>query len=205
MQFIQDGGLSCVRYYLAVHSAALEAHARGVIQSVGRLVGRLVCQCGAENRWSVWIYSDASLAVAACGCNGSSLPVYIGEPPKPELKAGREPSLASSNVVRCDCGAERDFRLAIAIGYPGDVPALGTVSAECAQEVAIAGHCGRCQKVTTLWRLTRTQPPIVRGDETWIKRIQGLGFGSHGQSAHPITEGAKYPPLIAARCPQSGP
>jgi len=180
-----------VRYYLVVHSDALEDHTRGELQSMGKLVGRLVCQCGAENGWSLWPHPDASLAVAACGCNGSSLPVYIGEPPTPELKAGREPCPADSNPVYCDCGAEWRFRLAIAIGYPGEVPVLGTVSAECAQEVIIAGQCGRCNRITTLWRLTLAQPPSIRGDEAWVKRIQGLGFGCPGRWAHPSVDGAK--------------
>ena len=177
MQFPQDGGLSCVRYYLATRNDGLEEFALATMESAGRHVGRLICQCGAEDYWALHRFADRPLVLLECACNGSALPVYIGEPPFEGWTVDPYPNYTGSVVDNCDCGADGRYRLAIGIGYPGDVPKLGTLDVERAQEVLIAAQCGGCDNTKIAWHLRMPEPPMIVGDEPWIRIIQGLGFG----------------------------
>jgi len=179
MQFPQDGGLSCVRYYLASRDDALNQFAHAQMQSAGVHVGRLICQCSADNYWDAYEFLDGPLVILSCGCNGSSLPVYIGKPP---FENGRtvepEPSYAEPRAKQCRCGKEWCNSISIGIGYPGPVPPLGTVDVERAQEVLIAAECKECGNTEVKWHLRLPAPPMIVGDEPWIRSIQGLGYGS---------------------------
>lgn len=168
MGFPDDGGLSCVRYYLAHRGDALEHRVEDLLRTNGRLVGRLVCQCGAENQWGVWPHR--LWACASCACNGSSLPIYIGAPPRPEGPDTLRP-------VTPSCGHMDGGRVVVGIGYQGQVPPLDrTVEVERAQEVLVGCECVWCGQFWVAWELHLDCPPEIRGDEPWLQRIQGYGF-----------------------------
>ena len=179
MQFYQDGGLSCIRYYLAAQDSDLEAAARSRMVSSVCHVGIMICQCKAEDSWQVYRYPDRPMVVLACGCNGSSIPVYIGEPPFGPLSnhyASEE--IPIGKMVGCDCSETFSDRLAIGIGYPSDIPPLGTLEVEIAQEVVIVAHCKKCNGTFTRWSLVLPSPPTITGSEPWIRIIQGFRFGA---------------------------
>ena len=53
MQFPQDGGLSCVPYFLAKRDPELEGEAMSLMASRARHVGSMICQCKADKWWQV--------------------------------------------------------------------------------------------------------------------------------------------------------
>lgn len=177
MQFPQDGGLSCVRYYLAIRNSPLERFVQTQMQSIGRHVGTLVCQCNSDDCWVIHTFPENTHVLLHCGCNGSTLPVYIGEPPFEGRRADTEPTFSNSTVLRCACGTSAN-QVAIGIGYPGEIPKPGTLDVEHAVEVLIAGHCMGCETTDTRWHLTLTEPPVVSVDKPWIRIIQDFRFGS---------------------------
>ncbi len=167
MDFPQDGGLSSVRYFLEDDGSVLVQEARRQVASPTTVAGRLRCQCGAaELCWA--IRSHESWTRLDCTCNGSSLPVYVGPPPGGRATPGAE--------VRCPRCSKSAFSVAVSVGY-GDapLPQLGTMEAECAKEVVVFCLCG-CGERFTGWSLRLPSPFKARGDEPWLKRVQGLGF-----------------------------
>jgi hypothetical protein len=156
MDFPKDGGLSCVRYYLSERSDDAEAVVRRELRAPGRVVGRFVCQCGAEDHW--WVADGGDSAWLTCDCNGSTIPIYLGAPP-----ARRERP-----------GAGRAGIVIVGIGYPGAIPPLGTIDVERALEVVVAVARPGCDVVEVVWEVHLDEPPRIRGDEPWIRRIQGL-------------------------------
>jgi hypothetical protein len=178
MQFPQDGGLSCVRYYLDKRDPELEAEAFSLMVSRARHVGSMICQCKADRWWHVCPHPNQQFAVLACGCNGSSIPVYIGEPPFGPLSGHWAfEELPAAEIQPCACGGMFGDRLAIGIGYPESVPPLGSLDVERAQEVVIVGRCTKCGGTFLRWNLQLPEPPTINGDEPWIKVIQGFDFG----------------------------
>jgi len=178
MQFPQDAGLSCVRYYLDTRDSELEATARSQMISRGCCVGTMVCQCKAESSWQIVHHLDLSAVELFCGCNGSSIPVYIGKPPSLRLPQSETADVLPPGVTRsCPCGKGYCHRLAIGIGYPDKVPALGTLDVERALEIVIARSCKHCSSVVIEWHHQLLEPPAIQGDEPWIRIIQGYGFG----------------------------
>jgi hypothetical protein len=171
MDFPKDGGLSCVRHFLEARDPILEEYALAPpfprFSSPGRLSGSLVCQCNAWNSWRTRLPLDASFAVVICGCNGSSLPIYIGAPPT--LQAGQR---LGTNY--CPNQHETDGAMAVGIGYPGAVPELGTLEVERAQELTLAVRCRRCDTIFLAFHLRLPAPPTITGREPWVKGIQGL-------------------------------
>jgi hypothetical protein len=176
MQFPQDGGLSCVRYYLAERNDALEDFARSRLTAAGRHVGGLICQCGADKSWQVLGYAGKPFVVLNCGCNGSSLPIYLGEPPFDIASFYSGPPSENAYTRVCGCGSDHANRIAIGIGYPGDVPQLGTLDVERAQEVVVAAECQSCKTIGSRWNRWLSRLPKIEGDEPWIRVIQGLNF-----------------------------
>ena len=178
MQFPQDGGLSCIRYYLAERDPELEAEAFVLMASPARHVGSMICQCKADRWWQVLHPQSQEFVVLCCGCNGSSLPVYIGEPPfGPLSDSWARHELPEVQMHSCACGGTFGDRLAIGIGYPETVPPLGSLDVERAQEVAIVGRCTKCSGTFLRWKLQLPEPPTINGNEPWIKVIQGFDFG----------------------------
>ncbi len=175
MQFPQDGGVSCLRYHLSARNDGLEAFARELVSSDGICAGHLVCQCGADDCWFYSVAADGTFAVAYCGCNGSSLPIYIGPPPnQARLKGGQS--------SRCRAGHDIYGPLVVAIGYAGSVPRLGTLDVERAAEVAVVLECRACAGTRVAWSWRPSPPIVIRGDEPWLDSIQGsMGwFARHG-------------------------
>jgi hypothetical protein len=164
MDFIKDGGLNCVRHYLFEEAHEIEELATGALQSPGKVVGQLTCVCKAKDSWGLGVSSDQSWAMAWCGCNGSSLPLYIGAPKKGVPSRGA-----------CPSGCELPFgRIGVGIGYPKAVPPNGTVDAERATEIVVISNCKSCGKTWNAWTLKLSNPPAITGDEPWLRRIQGL-------------------------------
>jgi len=165
MDFAKDGGLNCVRHFLFEEGHKIEEVARQALQSPGKVVGQLNCVCKATDLWFLRISSDQARATAWCGCNGSGLPLYIGAP----KKAGEEVSTACPSGCKSPMG-----RLAIGIGYAGVVPPNGTIDAERAVEIVVISHCKGCETIWPVWTLRLTSPPEIKGNESWLRRIQGL-------------------------------
>jgi hypothetical protein len=183
MQFPQDAGLSCIRYYLTNRDELLEEAARSELQSPARCVGTMVCQCGADSAWGVLRPVDPRFVVLECGCNGSSIPVYIGQPPfGPLSDRFATDELPPCTADACACGERFKNRLAIGIGYAKTVPPLGTLDVERAQEVVVLSRCLACGRVGVRWRRQLARPPLIVGDEPWIRIIQGFQFGKAGAS-----------------------
>ncbi len=155
-----------MRFYLARRDPELEHAAEKALSVPGRTAGSLVCVCSATDSW--YVSTGSSSASATCGCNGSSLEVYIGEPPNP--------SQPRPTSVHCPSHPDRGLTIAIAIGYPGPVPPLGTLDVEQAMQLAIAARCMECDGIWLAWKLHLPASPTITGNEPWIKRIQGLGF-----------------------------
>ena len=178
MQFPQDAGLSCIRYYLAKRDDELECEAFALMVSRARHVGSMICQCKADRWWQVLHPQSPRFVVLSCGCNGSSIPVYIGAPPfGPLSNSWAEEELPNVEVQPCACGGTFGDRLAIGIGYPESVPRLGSLDVERSQEVVIVGRCTKCSGTFLRWQLHLPHPPKIIGDEPWIKVIQGFQFG----------------------------
>jgi hypothetical protein len=163
MNFPQDGGLSCVRYYLNEEDTPVEQAALGALTSPGRCVGMLTCQCSAKDYWT--LYTAPKRAELWCGCNGSVLPLYIGEPPLTGLRK-------RGTWWHCECGGDIG-PAAIAIGYPGDVPALGSMGVEEAKELAVAIGCAACSTPRLAWHYAREEALTLDGNEPWLSGIQG--------------------------------
>jgi hypothetical protein len=172
MNFQQDGGLSCVRYHLrAPLKDSLEALTAHALEARSKVVGRLNCHyCGEVDSWSVGYCTSRNYLKAGCGCNGSVLPVYIGAPPEQDLD--------DWTTCRCPDCHEAILSLALGIGYTYDaVPNLGTLDVERAVALAAGLRCRACQREFVGWRLSRSQPPDILGEEPWLRRIQGLHPG----------------------------
>jgi hypothetical protein len=166
MEFPQDGGLSCVRsFLLPARDDSLETLACAALTGArSRVAGRLLCQCGGVDLWGV--RSSPEVLRACCGCNGSTLPVYLGAPPSPRG------DLAD---WRCPACTQQPMAVTIAVGYPQEsLPALGTLDAERAVGVAVALRCVSCGHEALGWSRILHEPPAIRGDEPWLDRIQGL-------------------------------
>ena len=134
MQFPQDAGLSCVRYYLTRRDAELESETFAAMVSRARHVGSMICQCKADRSWQVLHPHSPRFVVLACGCNGSSIPVYVGEPPfGPLSESFAAKELPDAELRQCACGATFSDRLGIGIGYPESIPTLGSLDVERAQ------------------------------------------------------------------------
>jgi hypothetical protein len=122
--------------------------------------------------------------VLVCGCNGSSLPLYIGPPP-PEAT----PHVAAS----CTQHPDHYAAAAIAIGYADRVPQLGTIDAERAQEIIVALACrvenadaeppfGSRASIPVAnyshafigWELRLPAPYAIVGDEPYLDAIQRI-------------------------------
>ncbi len=176
MQFPLDAGLSCIRYFLAGRDAHLESAAMAQMTSRGRFVGSMVCQCRRETGWQVIHFENQPFIVLACGCNGSSVPVYIGEPPFTPPDEYSASGVRGGELKPCQCGATYQDRLAIGIGYPEFIPPQGSLDVERAQEVIVLARCGNCGGTFTRWLLRLAQPPTITGDEPWLRKIQGYDF-----------------------------
>jgi hypothetical protein len=153
-----------VRHYLFEEGHEVETLAKAALQSPGKVVGQLTCICKATDSWALAVGADQGWGLAICGCNGSTLPLYIGAP-----RSGP----ASARPCRSNCRTSLG-RMGIGIGYPGAVPAVGTVDAERAVEIVVISHCKTCGKSWTAWTLRLPEPPLIQGNESWLRRIQGL-------------------------------
>jgi hypothetical protein len=160
VQYPHDGGVSAIRFYLA-DANHLASVAAAAIDVGAYEAGELVCQCGLRDAWSLARTDRCSLLV--CSCNGSSLPLYIGPPP----------NVAGLTSIACASCGEGRGAAAIAIGYRGAVPPLGSLDAERAQQIAVAMRCSRCKTEWLAWQLRLAEPYPVRGDEDWLRAIQG--------------------------------
>lgn len=165
MDFPKDAGLSCVRYFLEPFDPELEQYAGALLTTPSKVVGSLLCQCGSRTPlWGVYPHQNGMSAMASCHCNGSSLPIYIGAPPVLTFLA----------LTPCPNGHAQGNPVAVAIGYPGEVPMLGTLDAERAQEFVIASRCVECRALFVSFQRALAAPPVITGEELWLARIQGI-------------------------------
>jgi hypothetical protein len=183
MQFPQDAGLSCVRYYLVPRDPELEALAKNALAAPGKHVGSLICQCGEVNQWKVSLSEDGARAMLFCSCNGSSLPIYIGSPTQKHMEA---------KVVVSSHRCLLPLKVVIAIGYPKEVPPLGSIAVEVAQELVMAAFCSLCKQSFIRWHLTLAAPPVFQGNEPWLTKIQGYKERPFWSTLTP-QEQAKHP------------
>jgi hypothetical protein len=165
MDFPKDDGLSCVRYYLVPRDQSLESLARDALTSPGKHVGSLVCQCGEVNQWRASFRDQDTRAHLVCTCNGSSLPIYI-------FHSGESHQKAKAQLSPHHC-ERQGLQIAVAIGYPGEVPLLGSMDVESAQEIVLAARCCDCQEILILWHLQLSSAPVFTGNEPFLRRIQG--------------------------------
>jgi hypothetical protein len=164
VQYPHDGGVSAIRFYFGNRRHALARTAADAITVGFCDAGDLVCQCGAPpDSWSAHV--TERWATLICSCNGSSLPLYIGPPPRM--------SVADASSVGCPTCAESRHAVAIAIGYAAPVPALGSLDAERAQEIVVALRCAGCRAEHIGWRLLLPEPYPVNSDDDWLAAIQG--------------------------------
>lgn len=169
MNFPQDGGLSCVRFFLRRPMGdSLERITSEALEARSKIIGRLNCHhCGEVDSWTGAYSESRQCFMASCGCNGSTLPVYIGAPPASGTR--------DWSRFRClDCGTEV-FSLVVGIGYSFEaLPQLGSLDVERAIAIAAGLCCRNCKHQFVGWRLNRPQPPEITGNEPWLRRIQGL-------------------------------
>ena len=81
--------------------------------------------------------------------------------------------LAETTIIRCEACSGLDHAIAIAVGYPGAAPDLGGIDAERAQEIVVAMQCSTCAHSQLGWQLRLREPYALRGDEEWLRAIQG--------------------------------
>jgi hypothetical protein len=163
MDYPKDGGVSAIRFYLRSPSAAIAKVAVAALGVAHHDAGELCCQCTMTGFWQLTF--TQSSAVLSCGCNGSTLPLYIGPP---SARRWTDPKTAACR----SCDGKLHYA-AVAVGYPGPVPPLGGIEAERAQELAVALRCRACHHVFVAWQLALPAPYPAHPDEEWLQAIQG--------------------------------
>lgn len=186
MQYPQDCGVSAIRFHLREPDHPLARTAAAALSVPHSDAGYLVCQCGGPDWWR--LHTSSQHAVLFCGCNGSSLPLYIGPPPR---RPAGSYDITAESVARCANHPQSFAAAAIAVGYADPVPALGTLDAERAQELVVALACRldtpamddsdfgqrALSPVADLthsfiaWALRLPAPYPITGGETWLAAI----------------------------------
>lgn len=165
MDFPRDAGISCVRHYLEPEvDKAVAAATEEIDPAYGRDAGRLRCICGGNDAWFARTFTSKCV-ILTCGCNGSSLAVYLGQPPNISMREALAVSCSSQH---------RSFTVGVAVGYQGQVPPVGSIDSERAIQVAVHGRCRDCDETVRLWSLRLLAPCPIVGDEPWLKSIHGL-------------------------------
>jgi hypothetical protein len=159
MQYPQDCGVSAIRFALREPDHPLARTAAAALSVPHHDAGILICQCGAPDWWR--LSARKTHAVLSCGCNGSSLPLYIGPPP----------SERADVAMKCPRHPDSFAAAAVAVGYASPVPELGTLDAERAREIVVALACRTTDDSYIAWALRLAAPYPITGDEPWLDAI----------------------------------